>query len=91
MEAADSSETLVNIRISDATTQKIVIFTVTALKTSNVIYFLACFPYFGKIKAGLCNHMLSVCLILAPEPISTAYFINPSHQYMYACRSPYRC
>jgi hypothetical protein len=59
-----------------------------------------CFPYFGKITAGLCDRH-AVCLhipsphqiltpdplfiklgmyITAPEPISTAYFINPSHQ-----------
>jgi hypothetical protein len=81
MEAAVSYETLVNIRINDPTTQKVIIFTVTALRTSNVIFF-ANFPYFGKIKVGLCDHMLSVCLIMAPEPISTAYFINRSHQYM---------
>jgi hypothetical protein len=27
--------------------------------------------------------------IMTPEPISTAYFINPSDQS--ACMSPYRC
>jgi hypothetical protein len=28
---------------------------------------------------------------MAPEPISTAYFINPSHQSVSVCVSPYRC
>jgi hypothetical protein len=68
---------------------------------------LACFPYFEKIKVGLCDHhaicipppplvdfwlpepvfmKLGMCIMLT-EPISTAYFRNPSHQsvclYMY--------
>jgi hypothetical protein len=29
--------------------------------------------------------------IIAPESISVAYFINPSHQSVHVCVSPYRC
>jgi hypothetical protein len=29
--------------------------------------------------------------IMAPEPIKSAYLINPSHQSVSVCVSPYRC
>jgi hypothetical protein len=79
------------------------------LLTSNKMScpFLAYFPYFEKMKVGLCDlHAVGVsvnpplltfeCLnksmklglyIMAPEPISVAYFINPSHQSMCLCVS----
>jgi hypothetical protein len=28
--------------------------------------------------------------IILPEPISTAYFINPVHQSVFVCAIPYR-
>jgi hypothetical protein len=53
----------------------------------------AYFPYFEKVQVGLCDHH-AVCLyipiyqlfvqlgmyIMAPEPISTTYLINPCYQ-----------
>jgi hypothetical protein len=74
--------------------------------------FLACFPYFEKMKVGICDlHAVYVSpppihfwmaesifmklgiYIVAPELISAAYFINPSHQSV--CDSwpekEYRC
>jgi hypothetical protein len=76
---------------------------------STVSFLSAYFPYFEKIKVGLC---VSTCLyfpplnfsmselifmtlgmhIMAPELITTAFLINPSHQpaclYVYPF---YRC
>jgi hypothetical protein len=51
--------------------------------------FLAYFPYFEENEVGLWDHH-AVCvpslnfwmaepIFMAPEPISTEYFINPSH------------
>jgi hypothetical protein len=34
------------------------------------IYFLAYFPYFEKMKVGLCDLLLSVCLWIPPPPLT---------------------
>jgi hypothetical protein len=65
------------------------------------IPFLAYFPYFEKIKVGLCDHhavyvsvyppyqLLNawkfVTYVMAPESISTAYFINLSYRSVCLC------
>jgi hypothetical protein len=69
-----------------------------------VTFFVSCFPYFEKIKVGLItmvsvyplinlsmaetNFMKLGMYIMAPQPISVAYFIDPFHQslcpYLYS-------
>jgi hypothetical protein len=74
--------------------------------SGDAVYLLAYFPYFERIKVGcLCVcvsppikfrmaeavFMKLGMYIMAPELISKAYFINPSHQSVSVFVSLYRC